>query len=198
MVEMSSRVSGEGIGERSWLGSVLTGREVGTSSIGSRKRNWGGLQQLDLGNGRDKVGSGCGVGGHLFSKVFELGDGGGGGGEELGEAIGHGSHRFPNGWGIAFGRHGKSMKAPIDTTGRLEPVQAYLKKNKRGLGAETKKPQSTGDKKNVASDKTDDKLSSRSKAKRSKRLKKALEIEKKLQENEFQAAFFREFWPDNV
>ncbi|KAI3747395.1 hypothetical protein L6452_09851 [Arctium lappa] len=86
----------------------------------------------------------------------------------------------------------------VSEQGRLEPVQAYLKKNKRGLGAETKKPQSTGDRKNVASDKTNDKLSSRSRAKRSKKLKKALEIEKKLQENEFQAAFFREFWPDNV
>ncbi|KAJ9541246.1 hypothetical protein OSB04_027752 [Centaurea solstitialis] len=83
--------------------------------------------------------------------------------------------------------------------GRLEPVQAYQKKNKRGLGAaETKKSQSTGDRKNMASDKTGDKLSSRSKAKRSKKLKKALEMEKKLQEQEFQAAFFREFWPDNT
>lgn len=119
--------------------------------------------------------------------------------------------------------------------GRLEPVQAFLKKNKRGLGAaEIKKSQNTGDQKNLASDKTNDKvscpfvlmhldfifkfvfllvlsnyltdvypnvgfqLSKKSKAKLSKKMKKAQEIEKRLQENEFQRAFFREFWPDNV
>ena len=32
----------------------------------------------------------------------------------------------------------------------------------------------------------------------SKRMRKMLEQEKRLQENEFRQAFFREFWPDNV
>ncbi|KAI3518899.1 hypothetical protein L1887_07780 [Cichorium endivia] len=87
----------------------------------------------------------------------------------------------------------------ISEQGRLEPVQAFLKKNKRGLGApEIKKQQNTVDPKNLASDKTNDKLSKKSKAKMAKKMKKAQEIEKRLQENEFQRAFFREFWPDNV
>ncbi|CAH1436804.1 unnamed protein product [Lactuca virosa] len=68
----------------------------------------------------------------------------------------------------------------ISEQGRLEPVQAFLKKNKRGLGAaEIKKPQNTGDQKNLASDKTNDKLSKKSKAKLSKKMKKAQEIEKR-------------------
>ena len=32
----------------------------------------------------------------------------------------------------------------------------------------------------------------------SKRMKKMLREEKQLQEKEFERAFFREFWPDNV
>ncbi|KAI3798523.1 hypothetical protein L1987_33800 [Smallanthus sonchifolius] len=82
--------------------------------------------------------------------------------------------------------------------GRLEPVQTYLKKNKRGLGAEIKNPPNTVDKKNLASDETSDKLSKKSRAKMSKKMRKAQEVEKKLQEKEFERAFFREFWPDNV
>ncbi|KAJ0464503.1 putative G patch domain and ankyrin repeat-containing protein [Helianthus annuus] len=86
----------------------------------------------------------------------------------------------------------------ISQQGRLEPVQTYLKKNKRGLGAEIKKPHNTGDKKDMPSDKTSDTLSKKSKAKMSKKMRKAQEVEKKLQEKEFERAFFREFWPDNV
>ncbi|KAK1410762.1 hypothetical protein QVD17_37301 [Tagetes erecta] len=86
----------------------------------------------------------------------------------------------------------------VSQQGRLEPVQTYLKKNKRGLGAELKIPHNTGDKKNPPSDQTSDKISKKSKAKMSKKLRKALEAEKKLQEKEFERAFFREFWPDNV
>ncbi|KAK9062288.1 hypothetical protein SSX86_019474 [Deinandra increscens subsp. villosa] len=86
----------------------------------------------------------------------------------------------------------------VSEQGRLEPVQTYLKKNKRGLGAEVKNPQNTRDKRNLASDQTSDKLSKKSKAKMSKKMRKAQEIEKKLQEKEFERAFFREFWPDNV
>jgi hypothetical protein len=32
----------------------------------------------------------------------------------------------------------------------------------------------------------------------SKRVRKMQEIEKKMQEKEFERAFFREFWPENV
>lgn len=32
----------------------------------------------------------------------------------------------------------------------------------------------------------------------SKRMRKILEEEKRMQEKEFEKAFFREFWPDNV
>ncbi|KAD7478384.1 hypothetical protein R6Q59_007844 [Mikania micrantha] len=86
----------------------------------------------------------------------------------------------------------------VSEQGRLEPVQTYLKKNKRGLGAEVKNPQDTRDRKNLASEKTNDTLSKKSKAKMSKKMRKAQELEKKLQEKEFERAFFREFWPDNV
>ncbi|XP_071707830.1 uncharacterized protein [Rutidosis leptorrhynchoides] len=87
----------------------------------------------------------------------------------------------------------------VSEQGRLEPVQTYQKKNKRGLGApEIKKPHNAADQKNVTSDETNDKLSKKSKAKLSKKMRKAQELEKRLQEKEFERAFFREFWPDNV
>ncbi|XP_076910367.1 uncharacterized protein LOC143567983 [Bidens hawaiensis] len=85
----------------------------------------------------------------------------------------------------------------VSQQGRLEPVQTYVKKNKRGLGAEIKEPQNTRVKKDLPST-SDDKASKKSKAKLSKKMRKAQELEKKLQEKEFERAFFREFWPDNV
>ncbi|XP_076928777.1 uncharacterized protein LOC143592851 [Bidens hawaiensis] len=85
----------------------------------------------------------------------------------------------------------------ISEQGRLEPVQTYAKKNKRGLGAEIKEPQNTRVKKDLLST-SDDKASKKSKAKLSKKMRKAQELEKKLQEKEFERAFFREFWPENV
>lgn len=99
----------------------------------------------------------------------------------------------------------------ISEQGRLEPVQAYLKKNKWGLGADKDKnkrgvgahkvkrtPRSESLEDSVPDGNTD-KLSDRGKSKKmSKRMRKMLEIEKKMQEKEFERAFFREFWPDNV
>uniref|UniRef100_A0A5B7BEH3 Putative G patch domain and ankyrin repeat-containing protein 1 n=1 Tax=Davidia involucrata TaxID=16924 RepID=A0A5B7BEH3_DAVIN len=89
----------------------------------------------------------------------------------------------------------------ISEQGRLEPVQAYLKKNKRGLGADKVKtaPKCSENIKKPPTDGKTDELPSRNKAKNiSKRMKKMQEFEKQLQEKEFERAFFREFWPDNV
>ncbi|KAI8006794.1 hypothetical protein LOK49_LG07G00065 [Camellia lanceoleosa] len=89
----------------------------------------------------------------------------------------------------------------ISEQGRLEPVQAYLKKNKRGLGAEKvkKKPQHLENSEHPVSDRKTDKVCSGKKAKAiSKRVKKMQEFEKHLQEKEFERAFFREFWTNNV
>ncbi|XP_057526445.1 uncharacterized protein LOC130805682 [Amaranthus tricolor] len=82
--------------------------------------------------------------------------------------------------------------------GRLEPVEAYLKKNKRGLGAEkTKKKALQSSTTTISAAEKNEKKTKKEKA-LSKRMRKMLEQEKRLQENEFRQAFFREFWPDNV
>ncbi|XP_059656182.1 uncharacterized protein LOC132303112 [Cornus florida] len=90
----------------------------------------------------------------------------------------------------------------ISEQGRLEPIQAYLKKNKRGLGADKvkkKMPQRSENIEKLASDGKNDKVPSKNKAKAiSKRMKKMQEFEERLKEKEFEQAFFREFWPDNV
>ncbi|KAF7142534.1 hypothetical protein RHSIM_Rhsim05G0152000 [Rhododendron simsii] len=89
----------------------------------------------------------------------------------------------------------------ISEQGRLEPVQAFLKKNKRGLGAEKvqEKPQMVEYSEHPSSNRKNDKVSSGKKAKAiSKRMKKLQDLEQRLQEKEFERAFFREFWPDNV
>ncbi|XP_068334191.1 uncharacterized protein [Pyrus communis] len=86
----------------------------------------------------------------------------------------------------------------ISEQGRLEPVKTYLKNNKRGLGAEKlkkalKPPDST-----ALIKKNDQEGQSRKGKGLSKKMKKMQELEKNLQEREFERAFFREFWPDNV
>ncbi|XP_022763875.1 PIN2/TERF1-interacting telomerase inhibitor 1-like [Durio zibethinus] len=87
----------------------------------------------------------------------------------------------------------------ISEQGRLEPVQACVKNNKRGLGAEKKrktpKPSHTPDSK--AQNDQEEKPTKKTKA-LSKRMRKMQQREKHLQEKEFERAFFREFWPDNV
>ncbi|KAL2938986.1 G patch domain-containing protein 8 [Bienertia sinuspersici] len=83
--------------------------------------------------------------------------------------------------------------------GRLEPVETYVKKNKRGLGAEKVKKkilQSSTMTSSGANGKPE-KKSKKEKA-LSKRMRKMLDEEKRQQEKELQRAFFREFWPDNV
>lgn len=87
----------------------------------------------------------------------------------------------------------------VSEQGRLEPVQAYVKNNKKGLGAEKKrknpKPSDPPDSK----PKNDEEQKTTKKTKAlSKRMRKMQEREKQMQEKEFERAFFREFWPDNV
>ncbi|GMH10886.1 hypothetical protein Nepgr_012727 [Nepenthes gracilis] len=85
--------------------------------------------------------------------------------------------------------------------GRLEPVEMYFKKNKRGLGAEKMKKKFTWHSENSTSleKHSKDNVPSTNKEKTlSKRTRKMQEAEKSLQEKEFERAFFREFWPDNV
>lgn len=100
----------------------------------------------------------------------------------------------------------------ISEQGRLEPVQTYLKNNKRGLGADhnkkllVKKNNTTESSSAPASsssssskDKTSqDRSSSRKSKALSKKQRKMQELEKRLQDKEFERGFFREFWPDNV
>ncbi|XP_020093353.1 G patch domain and ankyrin repeat-containing protein 1 homolog isoform X3 [Ananas comosus] len=77
--------------------------------------------------------------------------------------------------------------------GRLEPLQTRVKKNKRGLGAEKLK------KKEQRKDPSSKDLKPKEKTKAvSKRMRRMQEEEKRMQEKEFERAFFREFWPDNV
>ncbi|XP_015886713.2 uncharacterized protein LOC107421879 isoform X2 [Ziziphus jujuba] len=85
----------------------------------------------------------------------------------------------------------------ISQQGRLEPVETYWKNNKRGLGAEKVKKKTVKPPETTDSNEKNDQPSKKSKA-LSKRMRKMQEFEKKLQEKEFERAFFREFWPDNV
>ncbi|XP_011033093.1 PREDICTED: PIN2/TERF1-interacting telomerase inhibitor 1-like [Populus euphratica] len=98
----------------------------------------------------------------------------------------------------------------ISEQGRLEPVLTYLKNNKRGLGADhnkkllVKKNNTTESSSAPASsssskDKNNqDRSSSRKSKALSKKQRKMQELEKRLQDKEFERGFFREFWPDNV
>ncbi|CAK7323792.1 unnamed protein product [Dovyalis caffra] len=91
----------------------------------------------------------------------------------------------------------------ISEQGRLEPVETYLKNNKRGLGAAhhnkplLKKNNTTESSSSKDTNNQDRSSSKKSKAP-SKKLRKMQELEKRLQEKEFERAFYREFWPDNV
>ena len=86
----------------------------------------------------------------------------------------------------------------ISEQGRLEPVQTYLKNNKRGLGSDHHKKLLV--KKNNTTDSSSASAfsSSRKSKALSKKQRKMQELEKRLQDQEFERAFFREFWPDNV
>ncbi|PON68144.1 G-patch domain containing protein [Parasponia andersonii] len=86
--------------------------------------------------------------------------------------------------------------------GRLEPVETYWKNNKRGLGVDKvkKKAPKPPDAKNItiSSGKNEQELPSKKSKTHSKKMRKMQEFERQLQEKEFERAFFREFWPDNV
>ncbi|XP_062014454.1 uncharacterized protein LOC133730984 [Rosa rugosa] len=73
----------------------------------------------------------------------------------------------------------------ISEQGRLEPVATYVKNNKLGLGADKLQ------KKKLRSETKESRLAA-------KKRTKIQELEKRLQEKEFERAFCREFWPDNV
>ncbi|GJN19744.1 hypothetical protein PR202_gb07050 [Eleusine coracana subsp. coracana] len=86
--------------------------------------------------------------------------------------------------------------------GRLEPVETRVKNNRRGLGSKEPKakpkPKVEDDvEKDPKKPKQDMPTKRRAKL-AAKRIRKLQEEEKRLQEKEFEIAFFREFWPDNV
>ncbi|OWM63105.1 hypothetical protein CDL15_Pgr008021 [Punica granatum] len=84
--------------------------------------------------------------------------------------------------------------------GRLEPVETHMKNNKHGLGADKVKKKIPKTSNAAASDGKDgnEKLQSKKSKALSKKARKMLELEKQLQDKEFERAFFREFWPENV
>ncbi|XP_077247179.1 D111/G-patch domain-containing protein [Tasmannia lanceolata] len=85
--------------------------------------------------------------------------------------------------------------------GRLEPLQPHVKKNKRGLGAEKIKQNTLKLHDDPASSEKDENDQGQFKKKPkgpSKRIRKMQEEDKRMQDKEFERAFFREFWPDNV
>ncbi|XP_027365399.1 G patch domain and ankyrin repeat-containing protein 1 homolog [Abrus precatorius] len=88
----------------------------------------------------------------------------------------------------------------ISEQGRLEPVETYVKNNKRGLGADkVKKKAVKPDHCDASKGNNQQEHSFQKKTKAlSKRMRKMQEFEKKMQEKEFERAFFREFWPENV
>lgn len=87
----------------------------------------------------------------------------------------------------------------VSEQGRLEPVEPYVKKNKRGLGADkVKKEKHESKNAENQSDKKEKPQSKKQSKSISKKLRKIQEFEKRLKEKEFERAFFREFWPDNV
>ncbi|OVA10741.1 G-patch domain [Macleaya cordata] len=125
----------------------------------------------------------------------------------MGEGLGSWSSNAINSSNIGFQLLKKSgwkegTGLGVAEQGRLEPLQAHVKNNKSGLGADkvTKKmlpfpkdPASGG-----KSDTEHLQPPLKKTKKSSRRLIKQLEQEKRLQEKEFEMAFFREFWPDNV
>ncbi|KAE8708588.1 G patch domain-containing protein 11-like isoform X2 [Hibiscus syriacus] len=87
----------------------------------------------------------------------------------------------------------------VSEQGRLEPVEAHVKNNKKGLGAEKKRKTPNLADRAESKAINDEEQTSRKKTKAlSKMLRKMQEQENQMQEKEFERAFFREFWPDNV
>ncbi|CAA2963435.1 G patch domain-containing protein 11 [Olea europaea var. sylvestris] len=86
----------------------------------------------------------------------------------------------------------------ISEQGRLEPVQAYINNDKRGLGSHKPKKEKEKLRNLKNPDGKSEKLPKKKAKGISKKMKKMQEFEKRLQEKEFDRTFFREFWPDNV
>ncbi|XP_020276299.1 PIN2/TERF1-interacting telomerase inhibitor 1 isoform X1 [Asparagus officinalis] len=88
----------------------------------------------------------------------------------------------------------------VSEQGRLEPLPTYVKTNKRGLGAEktTEKNQLVKEPKTKKQAEHENLQSKKKPKSVSKRIRKMQEEEERLKEKEFERAFFREFWPDNV
>ncbi|XP_004297703.1 PREDICTED: G patch domain and ankyrin repeat-containing protein 1 homolog isoform X1 [Fragaria vesca subsp. vesca] len=86
----------------------------------------------------------------------------------------------------------------ISEQGRLEPIQTYLKNNKRGLGADKVQKVLKPPDPSPLNEKSGQELHKKKSKGLSKKMKKMQELESRLQEKEFERAFFREFWPDNV
>ncbi|KAK1683011.1 hypothetical protein QYE76_043859 [Lolium multiflorum] len=83
--------------------------------------------------------------------------------------------------------------------GRLEPVETRVKNNKRGLGSKEPKPKPVvNDDVETAPKRHKDVPSTKRAKLAAKRIRKMQEEEKRAQEKEFEIAFFREFWPENV
>ncbi|CAN6323636.1 unnamed protein product [Urochloa humidicola] len=83
--------------------------------------------------------------------------------------------------------------------GRLEPVETRVKNNKRGIGSKEPKPKpKVEDDVEKDPQKPKDTQPKKRAKLAAKRIRKMQEEEKRLQEKEFEMAFFREFWPDNV
>ncbi|NP_001399035.1 uncharacterized protein LOC100282370 isoform 2 [Zea mays] len=83
--------------------------------------------------------------------------------------------------------------------GRLEPVETRVKNNKRGIGSKEPKPQPKVEDDIETHPQKPKEMQSKKRAKlAAKRIRKLQEEEKRLKEKEFEMAFFREFWPDNV
>ncbi|KAK7390764.1 hypothetical protein VNO78_18827 [Psophocarpus tetragonolobus] len=90
----------------------------------------------------------------------------------------------------------------ISEQGRLEPVETHVKTNKRGLGADKVKKKAVkvkpGHSGSSKGNNQQDHLPQKKTKTLSKRMRRVQEFEKKMQEKEFERAFFREFWPENV
>ncbi|CAD5164106.1 unnamed protein product [Musa acuminata subsp. malaccensis] len=83
--------------------------------------------------------------------------------------------------------------------GMLEPIPTFVKKNKRGIGADKTKKKVEVLKDLDAKMQNNHDMQSKKKNKQvSKRIRKMQEEEERMKEKEFERAFFREFWPDNV
>ncbi|CAL9109084.1 unnamed protein product [Musa textilis] len=84
--------------------------------------------------------------------------------------------------------------------GMLEPIPTLVKKNKRGIGADKtkKKVEVQKDLLDAEMQNNHDMQSKKKNKQVSKRIRKMREEEERMKEKEFERAFFREFWPDNV